>query len=603
MLTTRKSSLATPLMAMAVFTSVTNTARAGETLYNGIVLPDSWPPKIEKLTREPLAQPGYLVSPPKVVPIDVGRQLFVDDFLIETTTLVRTHHLATYHPANPVIIPETASDGVFKQPWRTGAGVFSDGVWYDPADKTFKAWYWGGGRPRADRKGLGYYTCYATSHDGIHWQKPQLDVVPGTNIVLVDEEGTRRNSSTVWLDLEETDPSRRFKMFCSTSGGKDVEKALARQHRYWIYFSPDGIHWTLATKTPATGDRSTAFYNPFRRVWVFGIRTGSPEVSRCRAYFETTDLERGPWWDSRGSVLWVGADRLDPDRSDLVLRRIPERPWDLVPSQLYNLDCVAYESLLLGMFSIWRGHPLASANENRPKINEVCVGFSRDGFHWSRPDRRAFCPVSEDKTDWNWGNVQSAGGCCLVVGDKLYIYVTGANRQPLPSGFSGVYGMDATYTALAVLRRDGFTSMDAGQAEGALTTCPVKFAGKYCFVNVAAPQGELRVEILGTDGKVITPFTKENCVPITADSTIQPVSWRGARDLSAVSGESVRFRFYLRRGHLYSFWVSTQESGASGGYVGAGGPGFTTNRDAVGSAAYEAAPPFAKTLGQRKTQR
>ena len=62
--------------------------------------------------------------------------------------------------------------------------------------------------------------------------------------------------------------------------------------------------------------------------------------------------------------------------------------------------------VLLGMFTIWRGQP---ADElKRQKINEVCVGFSRDGFHWSRPDRRAFCPVSEDPKAWNFGNVQSA---------------------------------------------------------------------------------------------------------------------------------------------------------------------------------------------------
>ena len=38
---------------------------------------------------------------------------------------------------------------------------------------------------------------------------------------------------------------------------------------------------------------------------------------------------------------WVSADRLDPQRADL--KTLP---------QLYNLDCVAYESLLLGLFSI-----------------------------------------------------------------------------------------------------------------------------------------------------------------------------------------------------------------------------------------------------------
>ena len=63
-------------------------------------------------------------------------QLFVDDFLIEKSTLNRTYHLPEYHPANPVLKPD--------KPWeklgREGpcAMVFSDGVWYDPSDKLFK---------------------------------------------------------------------------------------------------------------------------------------------------------------------------------------------------------------------------------------------------------------------------------------------------------------------------------------------------------------------------------------------------------------------------------------------------------------------------------
>ena len=76
---------------------------AGELLYNGIRLPDVWPPKVERLSRTPAPDPEYLKSPPTVIPIDVGRQLFVDDFLIEQTTLTRTYHRADYWPENPVL--------------------------------------------------------------------------------------------------------------------------------------------------------------------------------------------------------------------------------------------------------------------------------------------------------------------------------------------------------------------------------------------------------------------------------------------------------------------------------------------------------------------
>ena len=55
----------------------------GRTLYNGIVLPQEWPPKIDPKDQNPIKAP-YLEAAniPKVIPIDLGRQLFVDDFLV-----------------------------------------------------------------------------------------------------------------------------------------------------------------------------------------------------------------------------------------------------------------------------------------------------------------------------------------------------------------------------------------------------------------------------------------------------------------------------------------------------------------------------------------
>jgi hypothetical protein len=251
--------------------------------------------------------------------------------------------------------------------------------------------------------------------------------------------------------------------------------------------------------------------------------------------------------------MWCGSDRLDPARPD----------YKVTP-ELYNLDCAGYESILLGLFTIWRGQ-----FPGREKPNEVCVGYSRDGWSWSRPDRRGFCPVSETKGDWNYANVQSAAGCCLVVGDQLYFYVSGRGTGHV--------------TSLAVLRRDGFASMDAGETGGTLTTRPVTFRGKHCFVNVDVGDGELRVELLDDKGEVIAPFTAANCTPVRADKTLQQVSWKGSDDLGQLAGKTVQFQFRLRNGRLYAFWVSPEKSGASHGYVAAGGPGFTGLTDTRGN--------------------
>ena len=60
-------------------------ARSGETLYNGIVLHDGFPLPAKEGGRK-IQQPMpvlYLDNPPKIIPVDVGRQLFVDDFLTQ----------------------------------------------------------------------------------------------------------------------------------------------------------------------------------------------------------------------------------------------------------------------------------------------------------------------------------------------------------------------------------------------------------------------------------------------------------------------------------------------------------------------------------------
>jgi hypothetical protein len=507
---------------------------AGETLYNGIRLPSSWPPK-QTPSREPMAVP-YLKTPPAVIPIDVGRQLFFDDFLIDQTTLHRTFHAATYHPDTPILKPDQKWEQTGQNPC---AMVFSDGVWHDPKDALFKMWYMGG---------IVRSTCYATSKDGVHWDKPILDVAKDTNIV----EPHGRDSSTIWLDLEEKDPKRRFKMFRVWG---DDGWAIS------LHFSADGIHWDDAVaRSGPCGDRTTVFYNPFRKVWVFGVRIDAAGVGRARAYVENGDVLAGARWKSGEPNYWCSADKLDPQRDDLK-----------TPPQLYNLDAIAYESVLLGLFSIWRGQP-----RDRAKPNEVCIGFSRDGFHWHRPERQAFLPVSETHGDWNWGNVQSAGGCCLVVGDKLYFYVSGR------AGVKGTPLSGVCTTGLATLRRDGFASLDAGKDGGTLTTRPVTFKGKHLFVNADVGSGELTAEVLDERGRVIEGFAQADCVPLRADKTRQAVVWKSG-DLAKVAGKPVKFRFHLKNGKLFAFWVSPEKSGASHGYVAAGGPGFTGPTDTVGS--------------------
>ena len=545
---------------LVVLLALTSFVGAGERLYNGIDLPDQWPPRYEKLTRDPMPVP-YLDDPPEVIPIDVGRQLFVDDFLIQETTLDRRFHLPRSHPSNPVIRPD--------REWEHFVFPYSGGVWHDPADGLFKMWY-------CCRDGKGGHRwgplCLATSRDGVSWDKPNMG--DGTNIVL----SVTRDSSTVWLDHDAVDSRERFKYFTTEYSGVRGDDAI------WglVYrISADGTHWSEpVAQQEIWGDRTTAFYNPFRKVWVLSQRIEGHPAGRARSYLEApTAMELMESvtpnvchrvndvmvLSAEGkSVLWTGADDYDP-----------RHPWvnSSDHAELYNLDAAPYESLMLGFFTIFQGDPHHK--------NLVLTGFSRDGFHWWRPDRR---PFLYDERGEGWvlsrrsgsgetdvrqvtSNIQSAAGGCIVVGDELYFYaMSSANRG----------------TNLYVLRRDGFASMDTGSNTESLTTRPVTFNGKYLFVNVDCPEGELKAEVLNEDSDVIEPFTLENCDPIATDKTLLKVEWEDGEDLADLAGKPVRFRFQLRNGSLYAFWVSPDTSGASHGYISAGGPGFTGPTDTVG---------------------
>ena len=292
---------------------------------------------------------------------------------------------------------------------------------------------------------------------------------------------------------------------------------------------------------------------------------------RARSYHEHAGFPEAARWEDDAPTRWARVDRLD--RPDPVL---DERP------QLYDVNAVAYESIMLGAFAIFHGPENSRAAQlSRPKINDLQLAYSRDGFHWHRPHREAFIAASRHWGSWNYGYIHAAGGVCLIVGDELWFYYgafSGKGSILKPGETGPDYPQDNAmyaggHTGLATLRRDGFASMEA-DGDGVLATRPVVFSGKHLFVNVDAAEGELRVAIVDRLGEVIEPFSRANCRPVRADGTREPVTWNGG-DLATLAKREVQFRFHLRRGKLYAFWVSPSPAGVSRGYVAAGGPGFS----------------------------
>ena len=326
---------------------------APETLHNGIRLTEDWPPDPGTLPKAPLPVP-YLEVPPEVIPIDLGRQLFVDDFLVERCSLVRTYHQPQPHPGNPILKPETA--------WGNRERALCHAVQRR-------------GVVRSDGRKVQALVCGAMRCSPPAMPSPKMawpGIVPSSMscpapISFLKSPGIRARSGSIMTKVTRHADSRpcrpaRKRFRCASRCAAMHPTRLFRAGSSTAVGLPTPISRPLTAFTgpreprvpgdQGIGDRSTFWFDPFRKVWVFSIRGGqTPEehkaqgLRRGRTYKECTDLEDGLAHLSQGAVNWIGADDLDPPNPDYK---------DFRP-QLYTLDAVAYESLMVGLFSVHQG--------------------------------------------------------------------------------------------------------------------------------------------------------------------------------------------------------------------------------------------------------
>lgn len=118
---TKKIVLSFCLISVSLAVSAQN-----KKLHNGIVYPEQWPPRYEEPAVAQDMPVPYLKEKPAVIPVNLGRQLFVDNFLIAETDLQPIYHTPNFYPQNPVLEPdkewENTTEGA---PY---AAPFSDGI-------------------------------------------------------------------------------------------------------------------------------------------------------------------------------------------------------------------------------------------------------------------------------------------------------------------------------------------------------------------------------------------------------------------------------------------------------------------------------------------
>jgi hypothetical protein len=482
----------------------------------------------------------------------------VDDTVIERMDGVqKTLNQPKKHPGNPVLVPD--------RPWEGSRVHMYGSVVYDRQADLFKMWYWAGlGEPTMSG-------AYATSKDGIHWDKPDLG--------QSQFQGSKRNNRVGWMAMgmiyspDDPDPGKRYKSIHGRQGA----------------FSADGVNLRVPPESkdipgaipsdnviPFVYDEQSKRYVAFPKVNLqsAGHERRSVSVSFSDDFLTWTPVKPILVPDERDDELahkTVAAmrDRIEYDDG-------PE--WHL--AQFYGHCGFPYEGMYLGLLWVFDisgwGAPLWGekdfvrhpgwGGEDGPMY--VQLTSSRDLVNWERVgDRQPFMPLGAADS-YDSGQIYTTNRP-IVVGDEIWIYYAGwecthghpiewaTETDKFPRISEAVKRASPRTRAtinLATLRLDGWVSVDAGAEEGVLTTRPLRFEGRQLVLNVVA-KGRVSVEILDDAGTTIKGFRADDCDSFSGDAIRHVVQWRGSSDVSGLASKLVRLRFRLRDAKLYSFAI------------------------------------------------
>lgn len=432
-------------------------------------------------------------------------QLFLDDFLIESqTNVARRFHPFRKFEENPLRAAESA----------TSRGTLLP----DPA---------GGYRKWANPRTM------IVSPDGLDWTK--------TVKLSRNTAASRGNISVIHTPW---DRGREFKMIAT--GFDPVQQSRKNPlesggGRYGAW-SSDGISWSEDEDARLFADDSDtgAFGWDFHRNRYFGTPKiwayvrGFPR--RCVGFSASETFDAG----------WPTADLiLAPDEFD---DRWVTRPGQR--TEFYHLAAFAYESIYLGLLEVFHN---TDGWKDGPIFIELV--FSRDGVRWQRSGdaREPVLPLGPAGS-WDSGMIKVPSHP-LVEDGQVKLYYRGG---PQTHGFARkeyeTYGQDdlhTTHLGLAAMRKDGFASLDGGEQAGTVTTRVLANPEGTLAVNYRTNGGGwLKAAVLDAQGRPRPGYSLEDCVPLTGDSTNQPIVWKQQARLPA---QPARLQFELRNASLFSF--------------------------------------------------
>jgi hypothetical protein len=444
--------------------------------------------------------------------------IFVDDVMVAR----REGVVRRVHSCRKLVRPVLKAEA----DWEVGADdrrlyVYGT-VLRNPEGRGFRMWYM-----RYPNQVL-----YATSDDGIHWERP--------NLGLVDFQGTTENnilpirlhSPSVVFDPDEREEERRYKML----GYAQIDGTRG----YCVAHSPDGLQWKLDGGNPvlAGGDTCTLSRDPQTGEFLaFHKLTHEYRGRRRRLVYLAMSGDMRTWSEPR---LVMAPDERDDEQV---------REEGGIASQFYNMSGFPYGGQWLGLVTHFRY--AGKTEKNRPGQSgddgpiDVQLVHSRDGRSWSRCEDRS--PVIPNGPHgYDAGCILGVANAPIAVDDEMWIYYSA-----ITTTHGGYLPKKEISIARAAWRRDGWVSLDAGPEGGVVETVALNPTERQLRVNADAARGELRVELLDEEGGGLPGYGAEDCEPLREDGVRQAVCWKEREGLP--TERPIRLRFVLGNARLFSW--------------------------------------------------
>ncbi len=503
------------------------------------------------------------------------KKLLIDNFDLSAMNGLKRIYHGTEKLKNPVLSPD--------RPWemKTGReGVACPKILFDEQEKIYKMWYWSS----VD----GLKNLYATSRDGINWDRPNLGIVEFNQSLENNIISTpARIGPGAVLYSPQSVPQEGGDKLYRTLSWLPSEKL---KQRYIPIFSPDGLRWhthdniedEAGISGPGVGDTGTVMQAddnfPMERDNVQGRYIAFPRLhvkvgkwnrrSVGMAYTDARPDRKRLMLDWSLSTLVLAPDFIDDEMAHERLAKAfkqgithyddsaehhcefytmqPWREGDVYLGVVYIFDI----SMNMDRRGAWNQHG----------IMEIQLVYSRDLVHWERlGDRQPWIGRGEPGTfDDSMVHFASTP---VRVGDQMFIYYTGGNvPHPMVNYkiFNEIAGQVLAGTRHAVqhigcaaFRPDGYVSLQAGGETGKVMTKPFVWEDEGLFINADARNGELIAAICDAEGKPIEGLVSE---PVNSNEFNMKLVFHSGKTAN-LKGCRVTVEFSVRNADFYSYTV------------------------------------------------